>query len=660
MAERSIAFSTPQRSMSMQEYIDSLDQITRRNTGSRVLQGEDINERALPLPYIGRFNQNQVQGNAAQPPIAYFSSGSPLQIPQLPVYDPGPYTATPSWLQEYARLFGLNSINNQTNAMEVPLGVNEDGERVDENGNIHYPNGNIRLPNGQLIDPSGRPLSDAEATRQRVIQGREEIADLRAEADRIQNEDPERAARIREATQAAEQALVPLERNVTRLENVEGRMGATQSSINALQDYINYQNTGTIDGRSASAGVSAQSKYAGLTDAQISQLPPQEQILARLERSVSTRTRDELRAMGVDLPQNYSEQVDELNSLVNQRNDVANRLMNEHEARWAYEDTHGGSSEGFYYDGATGRWGDVRTDFPGQFSQDTGSGTNSIIPNRTYAQAPINYSQVQTIRSTQDQPTTTQSQSGNQNLGERLSSYIESTQPTGSNFDLGISEALRGDFSGAANIAKNTITQGMNKIGDAVSGFASAINPFSPPKAQAAELAQPGQGTSRAIQNAQEYYQGGGAPSYTSQLVKREVGDSSSGAQTGTIIPYAPASPDMLQNTVADNRDPFFKAGGATTYADLINVGNDYRGALTPNLFKDGFYQTAQNVADVFGNSAYGQEATSRFKASEAAKYPTMNYGSIDNDAYNSDGNYHSAVNEYRSLVDTYNDNIRN
>lgn len=229
-----------------------------------------------------------------------------------------------------------------------------------------------------------------------------------------------------------------------------------------------------------------------------------------------------------------------------------------------------------------------------------------------------------------------------QTIGQKVSSAIEKAQPTGTKFDLGISEALRGDITGAKNVLGSTVSTGLNKAKDVLQG----INIFNPPQAQASEP-QAGGGLKQQIQEAQSYYQGGGKQDLTTPFVQKAVGGSPSGTQELAKSSY---SPTTQLSAVSNPQDPFFKAGGAERYAGMINVGSDYRGALTPALFKNAFYESASNVRDVFGGTAYEGEAAGKARQAEASKY---NF-SPDQWAYQNKADYRRDVDEYNSKLNAY------
>lgn len=65
-----------------------------------------------------------------------------------------------------------------------------------------------------------------------------------------------------------------------------------------------------------------------------------------------------------------------------------------------------------------------------------------------------------------------------------------------------------------------------------------------------------------------------------------------------------------------DNRDPFFKYGGATDFASYLkpNAEQIQGGALSTNLFNNDFYGNPEAVGSVFGKTSQAGEATNLYK----------------------------------------------
>lgn len=87
------------------------------------------------------------------------------------------------------------------------------------------------------------------------------------------------------------------------------------------------------------------------------------------------------------------------------------------------------------------------------------------------------------------------------------------------------------------------------------------------------------------------------------------------------------STPSLVeQKTANDIRDPFFKAGGTNFYKEFINPGitDKYKGSLGTGLFNDKFYQNPDNVANVFGNTYAGKEATDKYRSYMQTQYPII------------------------------------
>lgn len=71
-----------------------------------------------------------------------------------------------------------------------------------------------------------------------------------------------------------------------------------------------------------------------------------------------------------------------------------------------------------------------------------------------------------------------------------------------------------------------------------------------------------------------------------------------------------------------DNRDPFFKYGGATDFASYLkpNAEQIQGGALSTNLFNNDFYGNSEAVGSVFGKTSQAGEATNLYKQNLQSK----------------------------------------
>lgn len=101
---------------------------------------------------------------------------------------------------------------------------------------------------------------------------------------------------------------------------------------------------------------------------------------------------------------------------------------------------------------------------------------------------------------------------------------------------------------------------------------------------------------------------------------QKAVGENTAGSEAVNFSPNSMLTRESANN---DNRDQFFKAGGAEYYKDFMKdgVGSNYRDSLGLNLFKDTFYDDPNKIANVFGNTHLGKQATDVYKGNERAKY---------------------------------------
>jgi len=227
--------------------------------------------------------------------------------------------------------------------------------------------------------------------------------------------------------------------------------------------------------------------------------------------------------------------------------------------------------------------------------------------------------------------------------GKELGRTIEKINPTGA-FDLGGSELLAGRPQLAQEkLKKTTQTLGENVawLGKSLglpeggaSEFITQIPSMFAKPAYAAEmgkvqeapqsnvfantLAQAGQGVSNLKDQLGSFMDENifKKKDLASMGQKNVIGEDTGGAIASNI--------GDIKSTPADNRNAFFKAGGLDTYKDQLSPGvtSGYRGALNTNLFKDTFYQNPDNVANVFGNTSLGKDATGKYKSYMGTQYP--------------------------------------
>lgn len=101
---------------------------------------------------------------------------------------------------------------------------------------------------------------------------------------------------------------------------------------------------------------------------------------------------------------------------------------------------------------------------------------------------------------------------------------------------------------------------------------------------------------------------------------KNAIGEESATTSTEAIPGYSKAGP------TGNNQDAFFKAGGFDMYKSYMptDVTKDYRGALNTGLFNDSFYENPDNVANVFGSTSQGKEATDKYRSYMVKQYPII------------------------------------
>lgn len=75
-----------------------------------------------------------------------------------------------------------------------------------------------------------------------------------------------------------------------------------------------------------------------------------------------------------------------------------------------------------------------------------------------------------------------------------------------------------------------------------------------------------------------------------------------------------------------DNRDAFFKAGGADVYGEYLKPGIDkrHKGALDLNIFKDNFFEEPTRVANTFANTYLAKPATEKYRTYIYNQYPII------------------------------------
>lgn len=224
---------------------------------------------------------------------------------------------------------------------------------------------------------------------------------------------------------------------------------------------------------------------------------------------------------------------------------------------------------------------------------------------------------------------------------KELGKTIEKLNPTGE-FDLGISESLAGNPALAQEKQKKTaetLGQNVSMLGKSfglpemgISEFISNIPNSIAKPVYAGEIGKPEPAQENIF--SQALSQAGSGVSALKNVLgtidenifkKKDLSKIGQknviGEDTGGTIG---ANLGDIKSTPADNRDAFIKGGGTETYKDYLQPGinSKYRGSLSTNLFKDSFYENPDNVANVFGNTYLGKDATGKYKSYMGTQYP--------------------------------------
>lgn len=146
---------------------------------------------------------------------------------------------------------------------------------------------------------------------------------------------------------------------------------------------------------------------------------------------------------------------------------------------------------------------------------------------------------------------------------------------------------------------------------------------------------------------------------------KRAVGDVAGTADPGSLSQFSSlmdGAPSMSKMVKNDTSDPFFKMGGSEMYKSFLkpNAKDLYGGALNMDMFTPEFYKDLGNISSVFGGSKDLGAATERYVENEKQKYPQMSRmnweegydrGEIDN--------YNRQIDEYNNSINNYLNQIR-
>ena len=208
--------------------------------------------------------------------------------------------------------------------------------------------------------------------------------------------------------------------------------------------------------------------------------------------------------------------------------------------------------------------------------------------------------------------------------GRELSSTIERADLT-PRIDTGLSELLRGDKEGARENFQDTLARAKARLQRVPGEIKEAVTPqvqagdgeAQQPKETlgqnirgAAEsagnyaLAKAGDGIAALKQTARNYFQ-------KAPLMGMNEGQNQVGQAKGESVLQSTGT-----QTKAPEADAFFNYGGAEQYADKLidNAKEAEGGALNTSLFKSDFFKNPNDVANVFGQTSQGKEATGLYK----------------------------------------------
>ncbi len=224
---------------------------------------------------------------------------------------------------------------------------------------------------------------------------------------------------------------------------------------------------------------------------------------------------------------------------------------------------------------------------------------------------------------------------GQATLGEALSRNIEAYAPK-SRIDTGLSELLRGDVAGA----KANLQDTLGRVGSRIQKLPGQIGSAIVPQAQAdsgeqkPRLETLKENISGSLDSAKQYvgekldpFKKAGenlisqtkdafgklkAPGVIEKQSSLDIDPNSK--QVGAVSGQSIAGDLPIKS--ADNRDPFFRFGGSQDFASQLKDNADqlYGGALNTEVFKNDFYSNPKNVGNVFGQTAMAGEATDKYK----------------------------------------------
>lgn len=214
--------------------------------------------------------------------------------------------------------------------------------------------------------------------------------------------------------------------------------------------------------------------------------------------------------------------------------------------------------------------------------------------------------------------------SGELTPGQAASYNIERANLT-PRIDTGLSELLRGDVEGAKTNFMDTASRIGKRVSDLPGQIGrSLVQPVNAEDGEQKPILQTlGDNLKGAAQSAGQYVTakaGEGIDALKSGASnlfqktplmglfqgQKQVGDT----KGSTMIDTSGGRES------SDNRDAFFKFGGAEQYANYLidNAEQQKGGALDTSLFKSDFFQDPNRVANVFGETFMGGEATGKYK----------------------------------------------
>lgn len=272
-----------------------------------------------------------------------------------------------------------------------------------------------------------------------------------------------------------------------------------------------------------------------------------------------------------------------------------------------------------------------------------------------------------------------QAQQAKQALATNTANTIDKINPTGTGFDLGITEGLRSEPNLARvkqadtvqNISNTFASLGKNlKLPElGISEVGSKLANLIDPKVYASGIEQPNASTPpQQIQGGLDTLKRASSPTINETQISSKPSEKQYKAGQGvdSLKDYFPGVTNVATNVfkkiplekvsgskklgeasvggegvdksiggplssiaglaLNDNRDQFFKAGGADLYKDYLKTGvnSKYKGALDINLFKDTFFEDPNRVANTFANTYLAKPATEKYRTYIYNAFPVV------------------------------------